>query len=376
MAVFYRGNKMKKILIITNIPSPYRVDLFYYMQTHIKEYKIYLMYCAREADNRCWHFDENKLVNTIFAKARVVSIRRKFDTKHIYIPKGIQREISRINPDVVIGWEYNPVAILALYWCKIHKKKYISLTDGTLYSERNINLIQRATRKVITKQCDAAIASSTKAKEKLLKWGLQEKKIFVSLLTVDIEKICKSKTHPEQGRLLYVGSMIERKGLDLLISALKYINVEFKLRIVGNGSEAEIEELKNRAKSAKVENKIYFCGFLEGAELIEEYQKAQAFILPTREDCFGLVLLEAACAGVPIISSKYADGAYDVIVDGENGLIIDPYNSKEFGTTIEKVLTGEVVLNAQREEVVRKFSFSEVTKGYVNAINYVLKGEK
>lgn len=57
-------------------------------------------------------------------------------------------------------------------------------------------------------------------------------------------------------------------------------------------------------------------------ELLEEYQKAQIFVLPTREDCFGLVLLEALCAEVPIISSKYADGAYDVIDEGKNAICI------------------------------------------------------
>lgn len=77
---------MKKVLLVTNIPSPYRVDLFYYLQTHIKQYEFYVIYCAREADNRCWNVDTAKLLNTTFAKTKVISIKRKYDTKHIYIP--------------------------------------------------------------------------------------------------------------------------------------------------------------------------------------------------------------------------------------------------------------------------------------------------
>ena len=46
---------MKKVLLVTNIPAPYRVDLFYYLQTHVKQYEFYVMYCAKEADNRCWN---------------------------------------------------------------------------------------------------------------------------------------------------------------------------------------------------------------------------------------------------------------------------------------------------------------------------------
>lgn len=367
---------MKKVLLVTNIPAPYRVDLFYYLQTHVKQYEFYVMYCAKEADNRCWNVDNTKLLNTTFTKTKVISIKKKYDTKHIYIPKGIGKDLSDINPDVVIGWEYNPIAVKCLIWCKRHGKKYISLTDGTLYSERNINLIQRITRKMIIGKCDASITSSTKAKEKLLKWGINPNRIFISLLTVDVNKICTIEHKPEQGRLLYVGSMIERKGLDLLVSALRYVDENFKLHIVGNGTDKEIEELRTRIKNANIEDNIIFCGYKEGQELLEEYQKAQIFVLPTREDCFGLVLLEALCAEVPIISSKYADGAYDVIDEGKNGILVDPYDSKEFGGTINKVLKKEISLDGKKDIIVDKFTFDEVSKGYINAIDYVLKGER
>ena len=80
-----------------------------------------------EADNRCWNIDNTKLLNSTFTKTTVISIKKKYDTKHIYIPKGIGKDLSDINPDVIIGWEYNPIAVRCLIWCKSHRKKYISL---------------------------------------------------------------------------------------------------------------------------------------------------------------------------------------------------------------------------------------------------------
>ena len=120
------------------------------------------------------------------------------------------------------------------------------------------------------------------------------------------------------------------------------------------------------------------CSSIENkrCELLEEYQKAQIFVLPTREDCFGLVLLEALCAEVPIISSKYADGAYDIVNEGKNGILVDPYDSKEFGSTINKVLKKEVSLDGKNNIIAGKFTFDEVSKVYINAIDYVLKGER
>ena len=79
-----------------------------------------------------------------------------------------------LKPEYVIAWEYNFAAVQSLIWCKKNGIPFIHLTDGTLYSERNINIIQKIMRKIIINNSDAAIASSTKAKEKLISWGMNE----------------------------------------------------------------------------------------------------------------------------------------------------------------------------------------------------------
>lgn len=174
-------------------------------------------------------------------------------------------------------------------------------------------------------------------------------------------------------KLLYVGSMVKRKGLDLLLEALKYVKQEFQLRIVGNGNESEIAEIRQLAEKNGIENKIVFCGFKQGKSLIQEYKDADIFVFPSREDCFGLVLVEALCAGVPIISSKYADGAYDVVEEGKNGLLVDPYHAEEFGLVIENVLNGTIQLQSADRAMIEKFSFESTVKGYLDAIDFVMK---
>ena len=62
-------------------------------------------------------------------------------------------------------------------------------------------------------------------------------------------------------RLLYVGSMVKRKGLDLLIEALKYVNSDYELRIVGGGSKDEIDSIKHLAQKNGILEKVVFCGF-------------------------------------------------------------------------------------------------------------------
>lgn len=171
--------------------------------------------------------------------------------------------------------------------------------------------------------------------------------------------------------LLYVGSLIKRKGIDLLLMALSRVSTDFVLRIVGNGTEDEIDSINSMAKKYGISDKIIICGFKENGELIQEYRNADLFVFPSREDCFGLVLLEALAANLPIICSKYADGSYDIIENYNNGIIVDPYDSSSFGSVINDVLTGKIHLNGSNKRILEKFTFENVSKGYLEAIDFV-----
>lgn len=366
---------MKRVLLLTNIPSPYNVDLFYYLQKNIEKYEFLILYTSKTEDNRQWTIDEKKLINTSFADSIVIKIKTHLDYRYIHITKGIKHELNRVQPDIVIGWEYNPTSVMAMSWCKKKKKKYISVTEGTLLTEQNLWFIQKLTRKYIAKNADAFLVSGIKAKEKILSWGIEKNKIFTELLTVDTSIFSDAKRCPDKHTILYVGSMVERKGVDLLIKALPKIRNDFKLRIVGNGKPKEFAYLRKLAEEENVSDKIEWCGYKSGMDLVNEYQHATVFAMPTREDCFGLVLVEALAAGVPIVASKYADGAYDTVDAGKTGWIVDPYNTDEFASAIDMVLGNVEFQNKCYENsrsMIKKFEFSEVDKGFESAIEFVL----
>lgn len=365
---------MSRIVLVTNIPAPYRVDLFYYMQTHIKEHEFHVIYTNKSEVNRQWTVDTDKIINTNILDSKIIKVKGKLDERFIHLPRNIGKILNRINPDVVIAWEYNLAAVQSLIWCKLKGKKFIHLTDGTLYSERNIGTIQKVLRRLIITASDAYIASSTKAKEKLEWWGANTNKVFISLLTVDIIPFTKENLsiNTNTNKILYVGSFVPRKGLDLLIKALPYIEKDYEVHIVGNGSIEDIERLKQLSYSIGVDKKVKWCGFMTGNQLVNMYASSKVFVLPSREDCFGLVLLEAFCAKLPIVSSKYADGAYDIIIQGKNGFIVDPFDIKNFGKAISMALNDEIMQNAAKNDV-EKFKFENVTKGYLRAINSVLQ---
>ena len=364
---------MNKVAIVTNIPAPYRVDLYYYMQKMIKNYEIHIFYGGTaDSQGRSWSIPEKKLINSHFFEIKEVIKVGSNDNRYIQIWSTIGKELYKLKPIVVICFEYNLSAVLSVLWCKWYRVKFIHLTDGTLYSERNISKGQKLLRKIIISNADAFIASSTKAKEKLLAWKVKEEEIFKAYLTTNIEKYNNIRGNPIPKRILYVGSLINRKGLDLLIQALTYIHCPFELHIVGDGNEQQKNFLKKLAIKLGVIDNIVWCGFKENEELLKEYSEASVFVLPTREDCFALVLVEALATRIPIVASRYADGAYDTVIHRKNGLIIDPYNKEDFGKGIEEVLTHSSYKKYAEKMDIEKFDFSYISEKYIQAIEFAL----
>ena len=362
---------MQKVVIITNIMSPYRIDLFNQLES-LKKFNITVIYSA-QSDDREWKI-ENINHKYEVLNSKTIKLKKMMDYKYIHIPTDIIKKLNIINPDIIVASEYNPTSILSYIWCKNKHKKFISWSDGTLNSEKNINFLQKILRKIICSKSDALIASSTKTKEAQIKYGAKSK-IFISYLTIDVNKYMIDKYNwKNNNNILYVGSLIERKGLDLLFKAIKNVKDDFTLNIVGSGEK--IEELQELSKRLGINEKVNFLGFKQREELIELYKNSDIFVLPTREDCFGLVINEAMCAGLPIIASKYADGSYDLIEENKGGYIIDPYNVSEFLNKIEILLEDEKKrekMGKFNQEKIKEFSIEKVVIPYIEAIDYVLK---
>ena len=107
---------MQEVVIITNIPAPYRVDLFHYIQKISSNYHFTIIYTSDNEDNRKWTVDYKKINDSIFLQAKILKIKKRYDYKYIHFPSNLGKELSKINPDIVIAFEYNPAALLSLNW--------------------------------------------------------------------------------------------------------------------------------------------------------------------------------------------------------------------------------------------------------------------
>jgi glycosyltransferase involved in cell wall biosynthesis len=138
-------------------------------------------------------------------------------------------------------------------------------------------------------------------------------------------------------RLLAVGRLGRYKGFDVLVKALANVP-DASLLLVGDGECAR--ELRALASAEGAEQRITFAGDIDDATLAGAYAAADAFVLPSldRGEAFGLVLLEAMRAGLPVVASAIrGSGVGEVVVDGDTGLLVGPGDPHALSAAIERL---------------------------------------
>ena len=143
------------------------------------------------------------------------------------------------------------------------------------------------------------------------------------------------------GRLLYIGRLKPQKGVEDLIDAVALLAAEdVRLRIVGDGEAAYRRELTARVSARGLENRVAFVGAVSPDEVWSEYANADIFISPSRYEPFGIVLLEAMQAEVPVVATA-TDGAREIIEDGVSGRLVPVGSPAELARTIQTLVGDE-----------------------------------
>jgi len=119
--------------------------------------------------------------------------------------------------------------------------------------------------------------------------------------------------------VLFLSRLHYKKGIELLLQAaarLKGQRIRGQVALAGTGEPEYVESLKKLAASLGIERNVHFLGQVVGQEKISLYQNADLFVLPTSQENFGLVLIEALACGTPLITTKGVDIWQDVQASG------------------------------------------------------------
>lgn len=142
--------------------------------------------------------------------------------------------------------------------------------------------------------------------------------------------------------LLFFGRLEWEKGVQDLLAALPRIrrsNPGTRLVIAGKGRH--LDELIKLARKLRIRRAVDFVGHLTDRELRAVLAAADAVVLPSKYEPFGIVALEAAAAKAPLVAST-AGGLGEVVIDGETGLAFTPGDVDALGSAVEEVLADDV----------------------------------
>jgi len=168
--------------------------------------------------------------------------------------------------------------------------------------------------------------------------GLPESKFEYIPPPVNIERFQMGPWNQREQLLVYIASLIPRKGPKYLIEAFAKIKKNFpdyQLIMVGTGPEET--SLKTLAENLEISQNIQFIPHLSQAEVANLLQKAKIFVLPSLEEALGMVAVEALASGTPVVASRV--GGIPEAVPEEAGILVPPADADALADAIQELLS-------------------------------------
>ncbi len=234
--------------------------------------------------------------------------------------------------DLLVGW--SSATLEAIPAAKRHGMKVV-IERGSTHIQHQTDVLTRAydvchldfnethpitiEREVAEYEAADAVAVPTRfAADTFVARGIPPEKLLVAPYGVDLERFRPATYRPvdQPIRILFVGRVGIRKGVPGLLRAFQPISNIAELHLIGP-VEPEMQELMKRLPMAGVT----VHGAVKAKRLPEFYAAADIFCLPSLEEGFPLVLLQAMASGLPVVTTPEA-GAADIMTDGREGVIV------------------------------------------------------
>lgn len=263
---------------------------------------------------------------------------------------GLYKKVKEVKPDVVITEGFGGWAPAGIRYAVLHRKKLCMFYERTAYVERNSPQWRSWYRRIVGMPVDHFLINGTLT-EQYLNEGLHFKHtpkvkgcmcadsfgLAEAVKTVtDADKQVLAKELDLKGGLtyLFVGQMVERKGIEQLLDAwTAHIEKHPDDNLIVIGKGILLDKMKEQYDSC---SSVHILGAVNYDLLYRYYALCDVFIMPTLEDNWCLVIPEAMACGKPVASSIYNGGHYELVQNGLNGYNFDPLKKEEILDTLDK----------------------------------------
>ncbi|MPQ44274.1 glycosyltransferase family 4 protein [Clostridium tarantellae] len=362
-----------RILYISNIPAPYRVDFFNELGKLCELTVLFEIGYATDRD-KSWQMSKAKNYKEIFLEGK----RTRSDSALCF---SVLKYLNKKNYDIIVVGGYSTATgMLAIQYLKFRKIPFILNADGGMV--RDDSFIRYNIKKYFISSARAWLSTGKTTTEYLLNYGAKKEFIyhypFTSIKDEDLlgnkekrneKEILKKELNIKEGKvILAVGQFIYRKGFDVLIKAMNNLSRDYSLYIIGGEPTKEYLNLKNKYN---LQN-IYFKNFSNKNNLKKYYMISDLFVLPTREDIWGLVINEAMAYGLPVITTNKCVAGIELIKDYKNGFIV-PID--DFYTLSEKIMyilqNDKLIYSMSKEslKIIKNYTIEVSAKKHMDIFN-------
>lgn len=363
-----------RVLFLTNIPAPYRVDFFNELGKECDLTVLYERSKASDRDDR-WISDKNKNFKSIFLKGKNI---REDASLSLEVIKFLDKNKFDI---FVIGGYSTPTAMLAIQILKLKKTPFILNVDGGFI--KNDKKIAKRIKSYFIGSASWWLSTGKLTDKYLVHYGAKKSNIFnypftsireSEVLETNISKQEKFKLRKElnidgENIAISVGQFIERKGYDLLIDAWSNIDDDWKLLIIGSGIDRD--KLEELIKHNDIKN-VELLDFKPKNELRKYYEMADLFILPTREDIWGLVVNEAVAYGLPIITTDRCIAGEELVSNKDNGFVLPIEEISNINHYIELISEDIDEFKENSLKVSKEYTIEKMAKKHIEIFRKII----
>lgn len=356
---------MKKVLFLTNYPSPYRVRFFDELAKYLDVTVLYTDRAAEQKDREKAWFIQGE------GRFREAVLGKRLSVRGANLCLEVLSWLKKPYDHILICGYSSPTNMLAMSYLKTRRIPFWMEVDGGLIREEG--KIKYRFKKTLISMATDWLGTGKTVTEYLVHYGAEEKRVFIypfsSLSEKDIlpeppgreeKKMLREKLGmTEEKVLLSVGQFIPRKGFDLLLQAAAKLPKTVGIYIVGG----EPTEAYLQMRQALDLSNVHFVGFQSKDALAEYYRSADLFVFPTREDIWGLVVQEAMAYGLPVVTTDKCVAGLELIEPGLNGYLVPGENVPALRDAVERALSGDLTsMGRAALETIRPYTIEAMAK--------------
>ena len=365
-----------KLLFITNVPSPYRVEFFKELGKLCDVTVLFEKATSDERDSSWKNYSFDGF-NGIILKSIKKSAEKAF------CPSVIKYLSSKKFDRIIVADVASLTGMLAIQYMKLLHIPYYIEGDGAF--AKSGNGFKEKVKRHFIKGAKGYFSTSQMHDEYYLAYGADEKRIFrypfTSLKNEDVlQEIPKYEQKlalreelgmREKHIVLAVGRFIYIKGFDILLDAAKNISKNVGVYFVGG---EPTEEYLKFVQENNLHN-IHFIGFKNKNDLKKYYIAADISVLPTRGDAWGLVINEAMACGLPVITTNRCIAGLELVKNDVNGYIVPVDDSESIAISINKIINDSLLLEKMATnslETIKDYTIENMAKTHKNIISMEL----